>query len=589
MASRNPATFRDLAGSAVTREASRLYWILGSILGVALVLRVWGITFGLPYDFTPDEVHEIVRALKLGAGEYYWNPGKGGLYYLLFVEYGFLFVAWWLTGRVSGPTDFALQYVQDPTAFYIAGRVTVAVMSVVTCLVAYKIAERLYDARTGLIAAFIAATAFYHAMWSHYINVDTGMTLAMWGSLLVYMKYESSRRLGLLVLAGVLAAVSTAFKTPGVLTVLTLLLAIATPFSKWASPRTVLREGAVVCFSAAAALLIIAPEHVGLFNTLKVQFSGLLADATELSESAQAAQDFDSAVHDVTIYRGVSYITLLLSGTNIGLTLAAMLGAAAGIVRRHRWDIIWAALVIVFVTVMSAADRPGTERYLFPILPALWLLGARGIGVIARGKTLPAVIAVAAITAFPIYKLIEQNYTWTQPDTRVIAKEWIEQNVPSGSKILMDGMRYRFIQSPPLNPDESTVARRVEGAGEEGDDLSRGVSGRALELYAEAMARVQGPKYDLHSTVWGLAVQDLTHYVDECFDYVVTSSQIARIYIDTYEAEQYPDSARFYQELPKDPRFREIYSVEPVRWQVQGPAITVYEVLHPAGQCAARS
>src|SRR5690606_16394558 len=141
-------------------------------------------------------------------------------------EYGFLFVLWWATGRVQSPTDFALQYLQDPTAFYLAGRLTVAVMSVLTCFVAYKIASRLYDSRTGLFTAFIGATAFFHAMWSHYINVDTGMTLAMWGSLLAYMHYESSRRPRLLVLAGVLAAVATAFKTPGVLTVLTLLLAV---------------------------------------------------------------------------------------------------------------------------------------------------------------------------------------------------------------------------------------------------------------------------------------------------------------------------------------------------------------------------
>ena len=47
-------------------EKTLMYSLL-TILGVALGLRLWGISFGLPYDFTPDEVHEIVRALKLGA------------------------------------------------------------------------------------------------------------------------------------------------------------------------------------------------------------------------------------------------------------------------------------------------------------------------------------------------------------------------------------------------------------------------------------------------------------------------------------------------------------------------------------------
>ena len=70
-----------------------------AVLSIALGLRLWGISFGLPYDFTADEVHEIVRALKLGAGEYSWTPGKGGLYLFLFAEYGLLYVVWWLVWR----------------------------------------------------------------------------------------------------------------------------------------------------------------------------------------------------------------------------------------------------------------------------------------------------------------------------------------------------------------------------------------------------------------------------------------------------------------------------------------------------------
>ena len=95
----SPSQFPPTITSTSMREISdqsRMYSVLG-ILGIALGLRLWGINFGLPYDFTPDEVHEIVRALKLGAGEYSWTMGKGGLYYFLFVEYGLLYVFWWIT------------------------------------------------------------------------------------------------------------------------------------------------------------------------------------------------------------------------------------------------------------------------------------------------------------------------------------------------------------------------------------------------------------------------------------------------------------------------------------------------------------
>ena len=86
-------------------RASRL--LLASVIGLALLLRVWGVTFGLPYDLTADEPHQIVQALKVGAGQggplvRMWHTvGKGGLDYLLFIEYSLLFAGWWLIGQYT--------------------------------------------------------------------------------------------------------------------------------------------------------------------------------------------------------------------------------------------------------------------------------------------------------------------------------------------------------------------------------------------------------------------------------------------------------------------------------------------------------
>jgi hypothetical protein len=281
--------------------------------------------------------------------------------------------------------------------------------------------------------------------------------------------------------------------------------------------------------------------------------------------------------------RGTDYLAILFRNTNVALTIAALLGAAIGCWRRNRWDIIWTALIVSFLGVMTIADRPGNERYMLPIVPALWLLGARAAAAIARQRSGIMAAIVVVIVAIPVFALARQNYTWTRPDTRVLAKGWIEANVPAGAKILMDGMEYRFIQSPPLNPDDATVARRVGEAGDEGDQLSRGISGQTLTLYAEAMSRVTGPRYELHSTVWGLDVHDLSYYPQECFDYIVTSSENSRRFVDAEQAERYPRSVQFYSELPTDPQFEEVFSAEPVPWEIQGPTINVYKVLPSCG------
>jgi hypothetical protein len=547
--------------------------ILLAIFAIALVLRVWGIGFGLPHDFTPDEIHEIVRALKLGAGEYSWVFGKGGLYLILFVEYGFLFAFWWLAGRVDGANEFALQFIQDPTAFYLLGRVTVALMGALTCIVVYHIGNRVYDRRTGIVAALLGATAYFHGVWSHYINVDIGMTLAVWACVLSHLTYEETGRRLWLVVAGALAAVAIAFKLPGGIAVLLLVLALLTANPGRAAAGRKLRDIAIGLATAAICLVIIAPESVP-------GIAGILGHFSAISGVPRNAGVHPDEIFQLTQMNEGSYLRILLRGPNLALTLIAVAGAVMGIVRRDRWSLIFVGIVAGFLLVMVAADRPGQERYLLPVIPAIWLLGARGIEELGRLRRGLTWILVALVAAHPLFALMKQNYMWTRPDTRVIAKSWIEAHVPAHSKILMDGMQFRFIQSPPLMPDDAALDRRIARATSVEGRVSRGLSQRSLSLYYEAMQDSTGPRYDLYSTEYGLAVGDLSQYPRECFDYIITSSDVSRRFDLDGEGLRHPDSARFYRELPTDDRFTAVYTAQPVPWKVQGPAITVYDVEH---------
>jgi hypothetical protein len=558
-----------------TKKASIAAALLAIFL-LAFGLRVWGISFGLPYDFTPDELHEIVRALKLGAGEYSWVSGKGGLYLILFVEYAFLFAYWWLTGQVQGATDFALKYLQDPTDFYLLGRVTVAVMGAATCVVIFAVGRRIYGWQVGLTASLIGATTYYHAMWSHYINVDTGMTLAIWLSVLAYLIYEETRAWRWLVASGLLAGVAVAFKIPGGIGLPILLLAIATSSSFSAGKYRKIREAGVLLVAMTLAVAVISPENILAIPGYTNAFSRLF-----VSEAAAASPEtYEWAdIYEITVLHGSGYLTILLREYNIALTVAAVVGMLIGVIGRIRWDFIWIAAIGSFLIVMTMADRPGMERYLMPLTPAFWLLAARAV--VHFNSYNPAILPIGliAIIGPSMFALIEQNYTWTKPDTRVLAKAWIENHVPSDAKILMDGMQYRFIQSPPLTPNGVAVARRIEGVLDKDGRVSRGVSGNTLELYANAMAGLKGPKYDLHSTVYGLGVEELEYYAESCFDYIVTSSDISRRFQRAGYEDRYPLSARFYREIRTDPQFELVYSIQPVRWRVQGPEIDVYRVL----------
>jgi hypothetical protein len=170
---------------------------------------------------------------------------------------------------------------------------------------------------------------------------------------------------------------------------------------------------------------------------------------------------------------------------------------------------------------------------------------------------------------------MREDVMLAKPDTRVVAKEWIETHVSPGSKILMDGMRFRFVQGVALNADKATLARRL--ADLEKSELT--LSNTMLQVYRQAAERVDGPTYDLHSTVYGLEVEDLDYYVAASFDYIVVSSFNEKRYASEIAKRQHPNSARFYGGIKADPRFQAVYVVEPIMWRQVGPTITVYRVI----------
>ncbi len=64
------------------------------VLGLACLFRLWGTWYGLPYSYYDDEYHEVMRALELGMGGFnFERTGKGGFYFLLFLEYGLYYVS----------------------------------------------------------------------------------------------------------------------------------------------------------------------------------------------------------------------------------------------------------------------------------------------------------------------------------------------------------------------------------------------------------------------------------------------------------------------------------------------------------------
>ncbi len=553
----------------------RAYLLLAFIVGLAIALRLWGIAFGLPYDLTADEPHQIVQALRIGAGEggplvRMWHTvGKGGLDYILFAEYGVLYVSWWLIGRVHESREFALQYLTDPTAFYLVGRVTIALLGALTTAAVFEVGRRIYDTRVGLGAALFGAVAYYHAAYSHVINVHIAMACALWAGVAVYLSYTRSGRRSALIAAGLLSGAAIALAYTAAVGLLMLLAALWFVADRGRRRASRIGDAAMLTGAALVSVALMSPDLL--------TGAGLLVRNFTAPSDGRSPGDIRSAIDSVTILRQVSwtgYLTLLVKPYNAPVTIGALIGVAAGVRRREVWTLLLAAATGLCIVGLSAASRGASESYLLPVTPALWLLCARGAAAVAGTRRLPSGAITIALAAVPLFFTVRDDVMLARPDTRVIAKDWIEAHVPSGSKILMDGMRFRFVQSPPLTGNRATVARRLVNM----HDSELTLTDQMLSLYREAADHIQEPAYDLYSTMYGLEVEDLDYYMHNCFDYIVVSSFNEKRYASGEEKRLHPKSARFYDDIKTDPRFHLVYTIDPIVWKQLGPSISVYQV-----------
>ena len=155
--------------------------LLGVLL-LALALRVWGLTWGLPsathyFSYHPDESVMLETSsvtMNLFAGRllpHFYNYGSLQLYLVCFAN---TLAA--LFGAVDIiPKNFDIWYPQW-AKMYLVGRCLTVGMGVGTVWATYALGLRLWGRRAGLLSALILAITPLHAQHSHFLTVDVPAT-----------------------------------------------------------------------------------------------------------------------------------------------------------------------------------------------------------------------------------------------------------------------------------------------------------------------------------------------------------------------------------------------------------------------------
>ncbi|MBI4057980.1 glycosyltransferase family 39 protein [Candidatus Microgenomates bacterium] len=571
-----------------------------SILLVAAAVRIWGIGFGLPYFFHFDESTTTYTAFYSANNflrpDIFIHPML--LPYIMIMLFGAYYVFGFLIGKWDTTFEFFSSYVADPTVFLLLGRFFIASVGVVSLWLVYWVGKRLYGQRIGLVAAFFLSVSFLHVQESHYIKEDVLIgflaILAFYFTVLIVKNGKLRNYVIMGILLGLLGSLKYNFF------ILIPSIFLAQFFRKRTLSLSKFFDQKFLLFllSAATVFFLLNPY-------LLLEWREALPEIISQGEMT-TTQWVSSGGQPVWLY----YLTYHLRfGMSEPLLLLSLGGAVYLLVRRRAEDILLVATPLTFFVTLAVFGGANFARYAVIILPHLTLIA--GIMVVTflgslklrSGWTLALVSVVIMMPT--LLRIIKFDYYLNAPDTRIIAKQWIEENIPEGTKVVNEGAarsEYRSIYGPPLALDKLSLERILHNAREKNQ--------QGLFLQALLAANKNEVGYDLLGTikidvqfdeerVLHMPLAGVDTYVSEDYCYLI-SSNWAKGNRETYDRAFLESLEKHYQ-LIKEFVPHPIFAEDPFAWRVEfedldkvrvfssqivsGPTIKIYKLKTDKGSC----
>jgi 4-amino-4-deoxy-L-arabinose transferase-like glycosyltransferase len=404
---------------------------IGAIFAIwlAFLLRVWGLDFGLPYEFHPDEHQYVNTALS-------WHTtGDLTLTFInppLFTYV--LSIAYWPWFVLSPFTPFA----EWITTAYVYARLWSVAFGVLTVALAYALGTRIYNRQAGLLSMILLAGLFLPARESHFAVNDTAVTffvlLAIYFSVILLQRGRLSVYLG----TGVAIGLATAAKLTGGVVVIAFLLAHISVVAN--RPEAFPKK----LFKGPQFGWLVAGLAVALATFLFLS-SHVLWDLPRFVEAVTRHLQFGSEG-----YKGlqmspsagwVYYIFVLGWGMGWLMIVATVISVGLVFYRRHFQGMVVAIFPVTLFVYMGAQNIV-FARFILPAIPPLVVLVAVGL-VWSVGRR-PAFqqyqpvlwpLIIMLLLAQPLANLVWFDHLLTLPDTREIATEWFSSEFPEDTVV----------------------------------------------------------------------------------------------------------------------------------------------------------
>lgn len=419
--------------SAVQRRS-----MLAGVTLIALIFRVWGLTWGLQNSNVslrphPDEwvVYWVFRWFD---SSHALNPCPNAQTQCFF-DWGGAFLYLSYAAHIVLTPIFALVPMSafgphaDPAFVHsaLAGRLTSVLVSTLTVIVVYAAGVEMEGPRTGIVAALLVALSGLLIQLAHFATPDSTTVFLLSLSLLALLRALHKPSLARFAIAGALCGLSTGSEYNMGLLIVPLLAAwLMAGDREW---HWIL----VAVVAMAAGWIAVNPYAVidaGAFVD-----RGMHSLRFRTVESRAAYQDRWSAYNP-----SILYVVRFPLGYGVGfaLTIWLLVGVAWAAIQHRRSDLLllaWIVPYFILVTVSPAKFM----RYSAPLLPPLALLAASFLAdaLASRRVALRVSLAVAALLAALYSGVYDAAYgqLFTRPDPRQVATAWLQKHAPRSAQV----------------------------------------------------------------------------------------------------------------------------------------------------------
>lgn len=424
--------------------------VLWIILGLAFGLRLYGIHFGLPFLYDPDEPVFVNSACSILAHRdpnphFFGHPGTLVIY-ALSILYAGMYGVGSVLGFFHGPQQAQQVFLENPTAFYLLGRLFIALTGVATVWLVYRVGKRMFGEIPGIWAAVFMAVNPIHVHFSKIIRTDILMTFfvlwVFWFSLEIFEKGTWKSYFW----AGIACGLAWVTKYPGILSFFAITLAHflgrARPFhafSKWLVSGLL---SLITGFVASPFLLLD-------FHTAFSHFIGEMHNRPLSGTGTGFLSNLLAYFQGGILWHAFSYFGVAVM--ILGIVVYTLRG------KKEKW--IWWGTTFLFYFFIASLPIIW-DRWIIPVMPFLCLITGYGffIGmdwiltrVYSKFRFLVGSIVFGLVLFHPIRIDILRGRMLSNKDTRTLAREWVLQHIPEGSSVLVEKngpplpvFRYRF-------------------------------------------------------------------------------------------------------------------------------------------------